>query len=241
MDKDDNIFEIDEIDLKELMYILIDKIKFILLISLLSAMIFGMYNKFLVTDIYSSNVTMYVNNNKDAVSRNLNAGDINASTMLASTYVHLINSNAILTEIADNINLGYNAVQISEMLNIAAITDTQILQISVRNSNPDHSFIIANAIADIAPVEITKIMDGSSVKVVDYAERPLFPIYPSVSKSVVIGFLVGFVLACLIVFVIYFFDNIIRSESDVNKIAPNIPILGVIPEIINEGELIEEN
>lgn len=51
------------------------------------------------------------------------------------------------------------------------------MTLTVINPNPEHAYIIANAIADTAPIKATEIMDGSSVKVIDYAEQPLRPFF----------------------------------------------------------------
>lgn len=223
---------INEIDLQKLLIAIIDKIRFIISITIAFGIIFGLISVFLINDVYQTQVSLYVNNNKDAVSQNLDAGDISAATMLVSTYVHLINSNAVLEDVVNRIDLDYDVEDISEMINVSAIEDTQMLILSVSNTNPKHAYIIANAIADTAPSKITEIMDGSTVKVVDYAVEPESPIYPNVLKNIILGLFLGFALGVAVAVVSELLDNSIKSEEDIAKIIPDIPVIGVIPDIV---------
>ncbi len=223
---------INEIDLQKLLMAVLSKIKFVIAITLAFGIIFGLVSKFLIKDVYQTQVSLYVNNNKDAVSQNLDAGDISAATMLVSTYVHLINSNAVLDDVVSRINLGYETEDIAEMINVSAIEDTQMLMLSVSNTDPDHAYIIANAIADTAPTKITEIMDGSTVKVVDYAVKPDAPVYPNTLKNIVLGLFLGAVIGIGVAVISEMLDNSIKSEEDITKLIPDIPVIGVIPEIV---------
>lgn len=223
---------VNEIDLQKLFMAVLSKIRFVIAITIVSGIIFGLVSEFLIKDVYQTNVSLYVNNNKDAVSQNLDAGDINAATMLVSTYVHLINSNAVLDDVVNSMDLDYKTEDISKMINVSAIEDTQMLILTVSNTNPDHAYIIANAIADTAPSKITEIMDGSTVKVVDYALKPEKPVYPNTIKNIILGLFLGAVLGVGVAVISEMLDNSIKSEEDIARLIPDIPVIGVIPEII---------
>ncbi len=223
---------INEIDLQKLLIAVLERLKFIVIITVAFGIIFGAVSIFLISDVYQTQVSLYVNNNKDAVSQNLDAGDISAATMLVSTYVHLINSNAVLEDVVESIDLDYDVEDIAKMINVSAIEDTQMLMLSVSNTDPDHAYIIANAIADKAPPKITEIMDGSTVKVVDYAVKPERPIYPNTLKNIVLGLFLGFVLGVAVAVISEMLDNTIKSEEDITRLIPDIPVIGVIPDIV---------
>lgn len=223
---------INEIDLQKLFIAILDRLRFIVITTIAFGVIFGLVSVFLISDVYQTQVSLYVNNNKDAVSQNLDAGDISAATMLVSTYVHLINSNAVLEDVVESIDLDYDVEDISKMINVSAIEDTQMLMLSVSNTNPDHAYIIANAIADKAPSKITEIMDGSTVKVVDYAVKPEKPVYPNVLKNIILGLLLGCVIGVAVAVVSELLDSSIKSEEDIERLIPDIPVIGIIPEII---------
>jgi capsular polysaccharide biosynthesis protein len=103
--------------------------------------------------------------------------------------------------------------------------------LEVTNSNPENAYLIANAIADIAPTKIVELMDGSSVKVVDYAELPTVPTSPNVLKNTVIAAVLGFVLSVGIVLLRYLLETNIKGEDDIKRMFPEIPVIGVVPEI----------
>ena len=117
------------------------------------------------------------------------------------------------------------------MISFSSAEDAQILTLTVINPNPEHAYIIANAIADTAPIKATEIMDGSSVKVIDYAEQPLRPFSPTVFKNTVLGLILGFVISIGIAVLIEITDESIREENDIRKLYPDVPIIGTVPEI----------
>ena len=106
-----------------------------------------------------------------------------------------------------------------------------MLVLNVVANNADDAFIIANAIADIAPEKITEIMNGSVIKIVDYADKPKGPSSPNVVKNIVFGIALGLIFSVAVVILLELNDSTIKSERDIKEIFPDIPIIGVIPEI----------
>ena len=100
---------------------------------------------------------------------------------------------------------------------------------------------IVNAIADVAPNEISGIMVGSTTKVIDRAKVPTKPSSPNVTKSAVIGVLAGAVLAVAAIAISVLMDVRIKSEEDLLAISAatnsgvSVPVLGVIPDFYDEG------
>jgi capsular polysaccharide biosynthesis protein len=152
--------------------------------------------------------------------------------MLVPTYIELIKSKSVLKTVEEKINTGYTSDQLASMISASEQGDeTQLMVLQVTNSNPENAYLIANAIADIAPTKIVELMDGSSVKVVDYAEMPTEPTSPNVLKNTVIAAVLGLVLSIGIIFLRYILETSIKSEDDIKRMFPNIPVIGVVPEI----------
>lgn len=223
--------EVFEFDFRRIFEAILDRWRMIAVTSVVMGLCACIYSLFLITPLYRASATMYVNNNKNTVSENLSNNDITASLQLVPTVTRIFDSRTTLGEVAKEINLGYTADDISGMISFSSTEDTQILTVTVVNPNPDHAYIIANAIADIAPLKATEIMDGSSVKVIDYAEQPDSPFSPNVPKNMILGLMFGFLLSVVIAILIEITDNSIREEGDITRLYPDIPIIGTVPEI----------
>ena len=94
---------------------------------------------------------------------------------------------------------------------------------------------IANVIAEVLPDRIAEIVDGSSVRIVDYAIVPAHRAAPSYTKNTIIGFLIGAVLAAAVVIVRFLIDEqndvVIHSADELRQLYPNIKVLAMIPDM----------
>ena len=226
--------EVFEIDLKSLLEVLVSRIRLICLIVFLFGVSAFLLSKLVITPQYTTGVTMYVNNNKDGVSGNLNINDITASEKLVTAYANIIRSNAVLNVVAEETELGYTSDQLRAMIS-TPVDETQILTIVVKNQFPEHAQIIANAVADIAPGKITEVVEGSSMKVIDYATCPLAPSSPNVLMNTFIGLFLGVIVSIGIILIMEMLDTRIKSEKEIESLI-GIPVIGVIPEILLEED-----
>ena len=80
----------------------------------------------------------------------------------------------------------------------------------------------------MAPKRIAGFVEGSSAKIVDYASVAKKPYTPSYKKNITLGFLMGALLACIVLTLRYLFDMRIKTEEDLKQYF-NAPVLGVIP------------
>lgn len=81
------------------------------------------------------------------------------------------------------------------MITASAVNGTEIFEIVVTNPDNQKAELIANTIADVLPKKIANIVEGSSVRIVDYAIVPAYPVSPSVTKYTAIGLLFGGMLS----------------------------------------------
>ena len=108
------------------------------------------------------------------------------------------------------------------------MNDTEAFRVTVMNEDPKAAARIANAIADIAPTQIPTIVDGSSVKVIDYASIPTDIAKPNYRKFTLIGIMLGLCISMLVILLREIMDTTIKSESDLEEW--NLPTLGVVPD-----------
>lgn len=220
-----------EIDLKELFYILWNRAWIVVITGIVTAMLAFGYTYFLVTPLYQSNTTLYVNNiNINSNATGYSATQLQAAQELASTYIVILESRSVIDEVIKQTGLPYSYAQVKSMVSASAVNDTEVFRVVVTNPDPQIAADIANAVADVLPSKIAEIVEGSSVRVVDYAQVALHPSYPSYKKNIAIGLVIGVVLSAGLIVLIHLLNESITSEEYLTKTYGEIPLLAVIPD-----------
>ena len=232
-----------ELDLKQLWNVIRPRLWIIAAVSILCAILMGVYASFFVTPMYVSTAKMYVYNN-DRQNSQISQNDLDASKQLVKTYIEIMKSDRVMQNVASSVNLGYSASNIRAMFSAKQIDETEIFEISIRNSNPLHAQKIANAILVESPEPIMKTAKAGLVEIVDDASLPKNPSSPNVKAEVVKGFLVGAFLCVVVIVAIHLLDRRIHDEEYI-IVAYTIPVLGVLPQVElesekTEGELTDE-
>lgn len=174
----------------------------IVLVTLLcGALAFG-YTFFLVTPLYKATAMMYVNNSAISVGSakvSISAGDLAASQSLVDTYTVILKTRGTLNEVISRTGVPYSYQQLTKMVQAEAVNSTEVFSIDVTSPDPQEAELIANAIADILPDRIADIVEGSSVKIVDYAIVPAEIASPSYTRNTALGMLAGLVAIAAII------------------------------------------
>ena len=137
--------------------------------------------------------------------------------------------NRAICEIIDEADIDRSTGELRGMITAAPVNDTEIFEVVVTSTDPDEAERIANAITKILPKRISEVVDGSSVRIVDYAVKPSARSGPSYTKNTVIGMLAGIVLSGLIIVIREMYDVFIREEEYLSD-TYGIPVLAAIPD-----------
>ena len=90
------------------------------------------------------------------------------------------------------------------------------------------------AMWNILPDKIADIVEGSSVRVVDYGVVPVYPVSPNVTKFALVGFLLGGVLSVGFIILLELLNNSIRSEEYLIQ-TYDLPVLAVVPAMTRKS------
>lgn len=233
-----NSKDVEQIDIKRLIEIVLNRIVSIVVITLIFGLLAFALSEYFITPKYESSITMYVNNKRASLEESTETktltSDISASQMLVPTYIEMIKSNTILQEVSEAVeektNKEFTVKEIKEMLTAEAIANTEIIRVSVENTEAAIAKEIANTIADVAPKNIQEIIELSDVRIIDYAKLSKTPVSPNVRNNTILGALLGLVISISFILLRELFDVRVKSVDDL--IAKfDYPVLGTIPEI----------
>lgn len=203
----------EEIDLRELFYIIRKSFKFLITISVIFAIIAYFISSYAIDKKYESSTTLLVNSNKLS-SETITQNDVTLSKSLIYTYAEIAKSETIMDKTLKKLNIEEN--QISALM-ITPLKDTQIIQIKAQAKSPELAANIANTVASLFSDEVKRIAKVDSVEIIDIAVPINVSIYPSVVLNTIISAIIGGIFTLTIVFLIHYTDNTIKTESDIEK------------------------
>ncbi len=221
-----------EIDLREIFGLLINKLAIIVLAAVLGAAIAFTYTKFLVSPVYQSKTQVYVTNNKLTTTDQINVNDLQSSNYLTKDYMILVKSNPVLDKVIADLGLKMSTSELAGKIHVSTPTDTRIITIAVNDTDPIMAKKIADAVREASKAQIQSVMGIETVNTVEEAKLPENPISPNTKMNVLIGFVLGFVIAVAVVIIRFMLDDSIKAQEDVEKYL-GLSVLGLIPELEN--------
>lgn len=218
-----------EINLLELMVVYLQRWWIIALCFLVSASIaVGVVWKF-VTPMYQAEVSIYVSNSRSQEGAELlTNADIVAAQRLVNTYISIVKSDRVIDLMTEALNGDYSSSELAGAMRAEQMNETEIFCVYVQHADPVEAARIANVAAEVVPVEISDLIEGTSARVIDTAKVPTVRYSPSYSKAALLGGIVGIVIALIYLTIAYMRDTHIKDENDLTSLV-DLPILGRIP------------
>lgn len=224
----------DEIDLLKLIKALWRKAWLLILSAILCGGLALGFTYFYIEPLYQSSAQMYVNNSSlslDSAALSITSGDISASKSLVATYIVILKSRQVLEEIISKAELDLTYEQLRAMITAASVNSTEVFEVVVTDTDPYRAEKIANTIAGVLPEKINSIVEGSSVRIVDYAVIPSAKSSPSLMKNGLTGALIGFILCAIVIIVLVLRDTTIRDYDYLSTNYGEIPLLAIVPDM----------
>ncbi|MDO5556092.1 MAG: Wzz/FepE/Etk N-terminal domain-containing protein [Clostridia bacterium] len=221
----------EELDLKELFIMFWNKKTEIILIVLMLLIVGVVYSFALLEPEYSSSTTLVLAmTQNDSTDTSITQTDVTLNSKLISTYSELIKSKSVLREVIDNLHIeGITEGNVRGNISVKAVTDTELIKITVTNEDPNVAAEIANEIAKVFSNKIVDIYNISNVYIVDRAEADTNPSNINHTKDLIIFAFIGIVIAVIYVLIVNMLDNTIKNEEDVEK-SVGLLVLGSIPD-----------
>ncbi|CAG9620190.1 YveK family protein [Sutcliffiella rhizosphaerae] len=226
------------ISLKELFHTIRKRLWLIVLITAIFTTLSGLVSYFLITPIYQSQAQLLVNQEK-ADQTSYNTGDIQANIQLINTYNVIIKSRTILDIVSSELNNTHTSSQLTNMITVGSVQNSQVLTITVENPDPVMAANIANTTALVFQEQVVNIMNVDNVNILTPAqvgENPS-PIKPQPVLNMAIAFVVGMMVGVGLAFLLEFLDNTVKTEQDIEKLL-GLPVIGTIT-LIEEKDIQE--
>ncbi len=225
----------EQIGFLSVVMMLLRKIHWLLIAALAFGVVVWLGVTLIITPTYESRVSFYVYNTAESASASgtINSSDLQAAESLATTYSKILESNTVMDAVLSNLRSdeGISRKDLSEMVSVSVVTDTQLLEVIVETTDAQLSCDIATAFSRVAPTEIVRITKAGGVEIVDRPEVADEKASPRTLFDTVIGAVIGVLLAAVLIVIRAHSDETIYLPEDVESMV-GATVLGQIPEIV---------
>jgi capsular polysaccharide biosynthesis protein len=237
------------VTIQRIVSVLLHRIKFIILATVVMGLLFFMYSRFVIAPMYSTSTMIYVQNYSSSQRESANTKSTTPSKAADDTtkkttneenqkiYPADISASANLAEIC--VTLFKNSDEMTALydgctVNVDVADGTFFITITVDATDAQKCANVANQLAEKAAEVYNSKFSYGQIGTLRQAKVPSAPYAPSNTKNMLIGAAIGLIASCLISILIELIDTTIKSEDDIQDIY-GIPIFAEIPDFENQG------
>ena len=224
----------EEIDLLDLFFAFWKRRVWLIVAVIVGAVLGFAYTRYFVTPKYTSSVTLILgkalNGSSEATSDAITQSDISLNQKLISTYGEIMKSRKVINQVINNLNLKMTYSQIYGGVKVSSVKDSDVIKLSITTEDPELSAKIADEMTLVFTAEVKNIYNIQNVSVIDVAEVNKAPVNISYPKNTLVFAFAAFALVAVIIFLIYYFDNTVKTEENVQKLT-GLPVLSTIPNV----------
>ena len=145
--------EYETIDLLEILRLLKKNLLVILAVTILLAVAGYLVSTFAMTPQYEASATLIVNSREDqaAAQAPITNDQLTSATKLVDTYAVILTSDTVLDKTISDLNLNMSYNDLVERVRIESVNSTQVMKITVKDTDPERARAIAADIVEQAP------------------------------------------------------------------------------------------
>lgn len=200
------------------------RIRFMVIFTILFVLVSGTLVYFFVPEQYEATATLMISSQ----GKEVNKANYELDQELVNEYRQLIKSDRVLEKTAQRIFNGADAQKLRMRISASDIRKTNLITLSAQASTAEKAAELANVTSDVLIEEVNHLYQLDNIRVVDPAKVPLEPSRMTIEKVLLFGFACGFLASLIIVLLMEYFDETIRSSEQIAKIFDK-PVLGSIP------------
>lgn len=102
-------------------------------------------------------------------------------------------------------------------ISMGSVSQTSIWQVKCVSADPVMAADICNAVLDVAPAEIVRVVGAGSATVVDFATVPLYPVGRGALKKGMLGGLAGAAAAAALLVLLFLLNRKVRDTKELES------------------------
>ena len=226
-------------NISEVLVIIKDKYKNIVLIVLSFLLISSIYNIFFINKEYESNVKIFIGKQKfKNITETYNNEEINLYQRLITTYSEVIKSKKLINESIKGSKMNYlqdkyenvNYDLLMKNLTINPIANTQIIEIKYKSLNPQQSYDLLYSITENLISYSKELYPNVNITILEQVHVNLKPLINKKLTIIGLGLILGLIVGIGGIIGVMYLNNTYKNQKSLEE-EIGLTVIGVIPKI----------
>lgn len=204
----------------------------IVIIALITTSIATILSFFVIKPKYEASIKVFIGK-EDEENKGYNQNDVLMYQNLMKTYSEAIKTKDLVEKSLNNSNLDLEVNKVLSNLQVITIADTQILEIKYTSLSPKEAENVVESIYKEFIKKSKEMVSNGNIQIIENVSLPEKSISPNKKTNIAIGFILGVIIGCGIIFLLEVFDDTFKTKEQLEN-EFNIPVIGTIP-IIKEA------
>lgn len=155
---------------------------------------------------------------------------IGSDSEYMKTLMVMIKDPIVMEEVKTNLQLARTSEAIANQVEVARIDESQVIKITVIDTEPAMAVAIADATALAFKEKVVDLLDFDEVQLLSSAKENNYPINESQNRTIIISLIFGLIAGIGLVFILDSLDESVKNDQEVEAIL-DVPILGTVTRI----------
>ncbi|SDQ09411.1 Capsular polysaccharide biosynthesis protein [Virgibacillus subterraneus] len=144
-----------------------------------------------------------------------------------STIMVMVTDSIVMNMVKEDLGLSQSSGNIKSQIEVQRVEDSQIINISVTNTDPQLAAAIADSTAVAFKSRVANILNFNDVQILNEAMVNATPINGGQNKTVIIAFVFGIIAGTGLVFLLDSMDDTINKELEIEEVL-GVHVLGTV-------------
>ncbi|KAB7671738.1 YveK family protein [Bacillus sp. B1-b2] len=220
--------------IKEIFTVLKKRLLLIILVSLGTGAISGLFTYYTVEPVYQTSSQLLVAKTMAEIG-DVSDLDIRSNMDLIDTYIVIMRNPVILNDVVEKLELPISAEALSGQINVSKLDSTQVITITTKDTNPERAAAITNTTVQTFLEKLPSLMKVNNVQVMNDAKVNTNSISPNIVVNIGIAIALGAIIGVGLVLLFEFLDTTVKSKADLERL--NIKVVGNLASISDKDRL----
>lgn len=184
------------------------------------------------TPIYEASIKILVGQEQQSDAPSQLGSDVQGLQQLTLTVAEAVGTRPVAEGVIEELNLKLTPEEFLENLSVEQVSNTQFIQVSYRDTNPERAQQVANTIGEVFSEQVSEVSPSANAITATLWERavpPESPASPNLPLNTLLALVLGLMLGVGLAFLLEYLDDSWRSPEEVEQIS-GVPTFGIIPE-----------
>lgn len=182
----------------------------------------------LKTPVYEASISILVGQERGVVSDN--PAEAQGLSQVTQTMAELAHTRTVANAVIEEMDLSVTPEEFLEKLSVEQTAETQVVQISYTDSDPELAASVANTTGEMFSEQVSEVSEEANAvtaTVWEQASTPDSPSSPQPIRNGALALALGLMLGTALAFLIEHLDDSWRSPEEAERVS-GVPTFGVI-------------